>query len=245
MSGASCRNGKTKRRRANHLRCRWRQRNPRAPAQSGRRCGRERPEQSAYAEAAAYAFAPRERAGAPRVALIEAGTGIGKTLGYLAPASLWAEKNGAGALDFYLYPQPAAPDRAGDRRLYPDPAELDEKAVVRKGRENYLCLLNFEEAVRRTALAPGPRMIALALIARWIAASADGDISGAGFPAFSPRECLWARSPTGAANASMRRVRITALFHRARDSPLAQGADRRRQSRPRHRAGGAGLALGR
>ena len=27
--------------------------------------------------------------------LVEAGTGVGKTLGYVAPASLWAEKNGA------------------------------------------------------------------------------------------------------------------------------------------------------
>jgi len=27
---------------------------------------------------------------------VEAGTGTGKTLGYLAPASLWAEKNGPG-----------------------------------------------------------------------------------------------------------------------------------------------------
>ena len=58
--------------------------------------GEARPEQRAYADAASYAFEPRERAGAPKIALVEAGTGIGKTLGYLAPASLWAEKNGPG-----------------------------------------------------------------------------------------------------------------------------------------------------
>src|SRR6202012_569524 len=58
------------------------------------------------------------------------------------------------------------------------------KAVVRKGRENYLCLLNFEEAAKRTALAPGQRSVALGLIARWIGSGTDGDISGAGFPAF-------------------------------------------------------------
>jgi len=55
---------------------------------------------------------------------------------------------------------------------------------VRKGRENYLCLLNFEEAAKRTALAPGQRTVALALIARWISSHTDGDLSGAGFPAF-------------------------------------------------------------
>jgi hypothetical protein len=38
------------------------------------------------------AFSPRIRAGAPRVALVEAGTGTGKTLGYLAPASVWADR---------------------------------------------------------------------------------------------------------------------------------------------------------
>ena len=30
----------------------------------------------------------------PNIVLAEAGTGVGKTLGYLAPASLWAERNG-------------------------------------------------------------------------------------------------------------------------------------------------------
>jgi ATP-dependent DNA helicase DinG len=40
------------------------------------------------------AFVPREREGEPHVVLAEAGTGVGKTLGYLAPATLWAERNG-------------------------------------------------------------------------------------------------------------------------------------------------------
>src|SRR5262249_12242809 len=65
-------------------------------AQLGHRTGEARPEQADYAEAASHAFSAREAAGAPRVALVEAGTGVGKTLGYLAPASLWAEKNGPG-----------------------------------------------------------------------------------------------------------------------------------------------------
>ncbi|HEY5047822.1 MAG TPA: ATP-dependent DNA helicase [Rhizomicrobium sp.] len=146
--------------------------------------GEPRPEQVAYAEASTYAFGPRERPGAPRIALIEAGTGIGKTLGYLAPASLWAEKNGPG-LWLSTYTRNLQRQLVQElARLYPDPAEREDKAVVRKGRENYVCLLNFEEAVKRTALAPGQRSVVLALFARWIAATRDGDISGAGFPAF-------------------------------------------------------------
>ena len=146
--------------------------------------GEVRLEQRAYAEAATHAFGTRQHVGAPRVALLEAGTGVGKTLGYLAPSSLWAEKNGPG-LWLSTYTRNLQRQIVQEiARLYPDPAERDEKAVVRKGRENYLCLLNFEDAVRRNALAPGQRVVALGLLARWIAASADGDVSGAGFPSF-------------------------------------------------------------
>ena len=146
--------------------------------------GEARIEQGDYAEAAAYAFGPRDAAGAPKVALLEAGTGIGKTLGYLAPASLWAEKNGPG-LWISTYTRNLQRQIVQElARLYPDPAEREEKMVVRKGRENYLCLLNFEDAAKRSALAPGQRTVSLGLIARWIAATSDGDISGAGFPAF-------------------------------------------------------------
>ena len=56
----------------------------------------QRPGQADYAGAAAAAFAPRETRGDPHLVLAEAGTGTGKTLGYLAPASLWAEKNHGG-----------------------------------------------------------------------------------------------------------------------------------------------------
>src|SRR5579864_1414853 len=146
--------------------------------------GEHRPEQIAYSDAASYAFGPRDEAGAPRVALLEAGTGIGKTLGYLAPASLWAEKNGPG-LWISTYTRNLQRQIVQEiAHLYPDPVERNEKAVVRKGRENYLCVLNFEEAAKRSALAPGQRTVALGLIARWIAATPDGDVSGAGFPAF-------------------------------------------------------------
>src|SRR4051812_37369052 len=46
------------------------------------------------AEAVAQVFAPKLAKGSPNVLLAEAGTGIGKTLAYLAPASVWAETAG-------------------------------------------------------------------------------------------------------------------------------------------------------
>jgi len=155
-----------------------------ARARLAQMVGVMRPEQASYSDAATYAFGPREQVGAPRVALVEAGTGTGKTLGYLAPASLWAEKNGPG-LWISTYTRNLQRQIVQEiAHLWPDPVERAEKAVVRKGRENYLCLLNFEEAAKRTSLAPGQRAIALALIARWISSNTDGDISGVGFPAF-------------------------------------------------------------
>ena len=103
----------------------------------------DRPGQVAFAGAAAEAFLPRERAGEPHVVIAEAGTGIGKTIGYIAPASLWADRN-KGTVWISTYTKNL--QRQLDQeltRLYPDPAEKAEKAVIRKGRENYLCLLNF------------------------------------------------------------------------------------------------------
>ena len=188
--------------------------------------GEQRREQRQYTEAATYAFSPRERAGSPQVALIEAGTGVGKTLGYLAPASLWSEKNGPG-LWISTYTRNLQRQIVQEiARVYPDPAERDEKVVVRKGRENYLCLLNFEEAAKRTALAPGQRAIALGLMARWIAATPDGDMSGAGFPAFllasypmgeitdRRGECVYAACP------HYRRCFIERAIRRARHAPI-------------------------
>jgi ATP-dependent DNA helicase DinG len=188
--------------------------------------GTPRPEQAAYSDAAAYAFGPREESGAPRIALVEAGTGTGKTLGYLAPASVWAEKNGPG-LWISTYTRNLQRQIVQEiAHLYPDPVERAEKAVVRKGRENYLCLLNFEEAAKRTALAPGQRGVALGLIARWIGSNTDGDISGAGFPAFLAAslplseitdrrgECIYAACP------HYRICFIERAIRRARRAPI-------------------------
>ncbi len=188
--------------------------------------GEQRPEQASYSDAASYAFGARDEAGAPKVALIEAGTGVGKTLGYLAPASLWAEKNGPG-LWISTYTRNLQRQIVQEiAHLYPDPEERDEKAVVRKGRENYLCLLNFEEAAKRTALAPGQRTVALGLIARWVGATTDGDVSGAGFPAFLGAslplgeitdrrgECVYAACP------HYRTCFIERAIRRARHAPI-------------------------
>ncbi len=143
----------------------------------------QRPGQADYAAAAASAFLPREAQGSPHMVLAEAGTGTGKTLGYIAPASLWAERN-KGAVWIATYTRHLQRQIDGElARLYPNAAERRRKVVVRKGRENYLCLLNLEDAVgaATSGMIPGA-VIPLALIARWAVVTSDGDIQGGDLP---------------------------------------------------------------
>lgn len=161
--------------------------NPVSPAEARRRLAEilgegaeQRPQQADYASAAAGAFQARDAKGAPNLVLAEAGTGTGKTLGYVAPASLWAERNGA---PVWISTFTRNLQRQIDQetaRLYPEPNERRRRVVVRKGRENYLCLLNMEEAVGAASM--GGIMLPLALVSRWALATRDGDIMGGDFP---------------------------------------------------------------
>jgi len=144
-----------------------------------------RPAQATFAAETAFAFSPRDHEGQPRMMLAEAGTGVGKTLGYLAPASLWAEANGPAV---WISTYTRALQRQIEREsaaLYPDPAVRVRKAVVRKGRENYLCLLNFQE-LAQGALMGGGDVIGAGLVARWARVTRDGDMTGGDFPAWLP-----------------------------------------------------------
>ena len=158
-----------------------------------------RDEQTDYAADAAAAFQPRVEAGEPRLAIAEAGTGVGKTLGYIAPASVWAEKN-QGPVWISTFTRNLQRQLDGELdRLFPDPAEKAERVVIRKGRENYFCLLNFDEALARSsggrssaraaaglggAKAGGGSVTALGLMARWALNTRDGDMVGGDFPAW-------------------------------------------------------------
>ena len=97
--------------------------------------------QLTYVSAVAHAFAPRERAGEPKVVLAEAGTGVGKTVGYIAPASVWARKNRAPVwLTTYTRALQRQIDRELDRalsRLRREGAATSSSA--RAGRTSFAC----------------------------------------------------------------------------------------------------------
>ncbi|MCB2078508.1 MAG: ATP-dependent DNA helicase, partial [Novosphingobium sp.] len=140
-----------------------------------------RPGQRGYATEAAQAFAPRRRERLPHLLLAQAGTGIGKTFGYLAPASLWASASG-GTIWVSTFTKALQRQlRRESRRAWPEArSDGSQPVVVRKGRENYLCLLNLEDALQGGF---GGRAAILAqLVARWAAYTQDGDMIGGDLP---------------------------------------------------------------
>ena len=136
-----------------------------------------------YAAATSHAFAPLTAPDTPNVVLAEAGTGTGKTLGYIAPASVWSEKN-AGSVWISTYTRNLQQqiDQELDH-LYPDPALKVRQVVIRKGRENYLCLLNLEDVAGRFTALQKRNAVGVALTARWVQVTRDGDLGG-DFPAW-------------------------------------------------------------
>jgi len=141
----------------------------------------QREGQRAYAQDVARIFAPRSAPGRPHLALAQAGTGIGKTLGYLAPASLWTAASGGTVWVSTFTKNLQRQLRAESRRAWPvKRADGSPPVVVRKGRENYLCLLNLEDALQGGFA--GRAAILAQLVARWGAFTRDGDMIGGDLP---------------------------------------------------------------
>jgi ATP-dependent DNA helicase DinG len=140
--------------------------------------------QRAMAEAVTQVFAPKPAKGSPNVLLAEAGTGIGKTLAYLAPASLWAEQAG-GTVWVSTFTKALQRQLDGEGvKLFADADERARRIVVRKGRENYLCLLNLEDALQGAF--SGRAAVLAQLVGRWAAYTRDGDMVGGDLPGWLP-----------------------------------------------------------
>ena len=143
-----------------------------------------RPGQRDYAARVSHILGPRGQAGEPAVLMAQAGTGIGKTLGYLAPTTLWA-RGADGTVWVSTYTKALQRQLSAETaRVYPDAADRARRVVVRKGRENYLCLLNLEDAVQGGFA--GRAAILAHLVARWAAFSRDGDMVGGDLPGWLP-----------------------------------------------------------
>lgn len=143
-----------------------------------------RVEQTDYAATTTHAFQPRDEETSNHILLAEAGTGLGKTLGYLSPSWLWARKNNAPVwVSTYTKNLQRQIDQE-TQRIVADPAERRDRIVIRKGRENYVCLLNLQEAFAKMSSANPRSALLAALVARWVRASRDGDMVGGDFPSW-------------------------------------------------------------
>ncbi|MFZ5625517.1 MAG: JAB domain-containing protein, partial [Gemmatimonadota bacterium] len=115
------------------------------------------------------------------VALLEAGTGVGKSFAYLVPALAWARANGERTVvstnTINLQEQLVGKDLPMLRRALADGDYAPTFALL-KGWRNYLCLARLHQAVagQRTLLEP-EKHDELISISAWAGHTADGTLS--------------------------------------------------------------------
>lgn len=123
------------------------------------------------------------------LAIIEAGTGIGKSFAYLVPAILWALQNRervvVSTATINLQQQLVEKDIPLVSRVL----GREVKAVLAKGRGNYLCLRRLRESLDEDSLLREEDS-ELSRIEAWSRVSPDGSRSDLGF---LPPDGLWSR----------------------------------------------------
>src|SRR5438270_3599210 len=134
-----------------------------------------------------FEFRPQQQEMATRVAqaleeeqhlIVEAGTGVGKSLGYLVPSVLFAlEQHKKAIVSTYtinLQEQLLHKDIPILKKVLP----VEVEAALMKGRQNYLCPRRLERALQNSKeLFTGPEETELTRIAEWAAKSRDGTLS--------------------------------------------------------------------
>lgn len=117
-----------------------------------------------------------------RHALIEAGTGIGKSMGYLIPGLLNAKKTGRPLVvsTHTIQLQEQLLDR--DIPLLQNMVPFDFQATVLKGRNHYLCLRKFEQQLDQIYDNNYDVLLAKAQLLVWLTTTEEGDIEELNLP---------------------------------------------------------------
>src|SRR5260370_4705686 len=110
--------------------------------------------------------------------IVEAGTGVGKSLGYLVPAILFAlEQHKKAIVSTHT-------SNLEEQLLYKDIPILEKvlpvefEAALMKGRQNYLCPRRLERALQSASeLFTGPEQAELRWLAEWTGTTPDGSLS--------------------------------------------------------------------
>src|SRR2546426_10496625 len=131
-----------------------------------------RPEQQEMAVAIARAIEEE------RHLVVEAGTGIGKSIAYLVPAILFAtERSKKAVISTYtisLQEQLLYKDIPILKKILP----IEFEAALMKGRQNYLCPRRLERALQQqNELFTGPEQNELTRLAEWARTTRDGSLS--------------------------------------------------------------------
>ena len=134
-----------------------------------------------------FEFRPQQQEMAARVAqaleeerhlVVEAGTGVGKSLAYLAPAILFALEQHKKAIvsthTINLQEQLLDKDIPILKKVLP----VEFEAALMKGRQNYLCPRRLERALQQAnELFTGPEQNELTRLAEWARTTRDGSLS--------------------------------------------------------------------
>ncbi|MGH2536057.1 MAG: helicase C-terminal domain-containing protein [Candidatus Promineifilaceae bacterium] len=108
--------------------------------------------------------------------LVEAGTGTGKSIGYLLPAAYWAAQNGRRVVvstnTINLQDQLVHKDLPELERLLP----FELRSAILKGRRNYVCTRLLTQ-MRHSGPGNADEMALLARILLWLPQSQSGDLS--------------------------------------------------------------------
>jgi len=125
-----------------------------------------------------------------KIAVIEAGTGTGKTISYLIPALLWSIENKEKVLISTNTINLQEQLLKKDIPLLQEVLDLDFKAVLIKGRNNYLCLrkAKAEESDLKLGLDEDTHKISMLL--QWAQRTSDGSLSDLNF---IPGNDVWDR----------------------------------------------------
>src|SRR5438034_1788429 len=131
-----------------------------------------RPQQQEMAAAVANALEEE------RHLVIEAGTGVGKSLAYLTPAVLWAIEEHKKAIvstqTIKLQEQLLYKDIPILKKILP----VEFEAALVKGRQNYICPRRLERALQQAnELFTGPEQNELNRLAEWARTTRDGSLS--------------------------------------------------------------------
>lgn len=121
--------------------------------------------------------------------LIEAGTGTGKSMGYLLPAAFWAAQNGRRVVvstnTINLQDQLVQKDIPQLQKILP----FEFRATVRKGRRNYLCTRLFQQMRHKGPSTP-EEMTLYARMLVWLPLTQTGDRSELSLRSFEER-MMW------------------------------------------------------